>query len=51
MGLPTPRFPCSSFNEVLMVPGYVPACNDSDGDEELLLYSPALQQQHRAGLQ
>jgi hypothetical protein len=37
MGLP--YFPCN-FNEVLMVPGYAPACN-SDGDEGMLMYSAA----------
>jgi hypothetical protein len=40
MGLPAPRFPCSNFDDVLMVPGYVPDCN-GDGDAGLLMYSAA----------
>lgn len=40
MGLLTARFPCSSFNEVIMVPGYIPDCRGI-ADEGLLMYSAA----------
>lgn len=41
MGLPTPRFPCSSFNEVLLLPAYAPDCDGCTGDQGLLMYSAA----------
>uniref|UniRef100_A0A383VF78 Uncharacterized protein n=1 Tax=Tetradesmus obliquus TaxID=3088 RepID=A0A383VF78_TETOB len=41
MGLPTPRFPCSSFNEVLLLPAYAPDCEGCTGDQGLLMYSAA----------